>query len=83
MPDGKSLIFNGVDEEGRTGVYQQDFVPGKDTLKTRRAVAGFSAEYDVESHGISPDGSRLMLSVMEPLRSIKLAEGVPGVGDSK
>ena len=83
MPDGESFIFVGTDEQGRNGVYQQDFVPGKDTLETRRAVAGFSAENDVESVGVSPDGTRLMISVMENLSSIKIAEGVPGVGDAK
>ncbi len=80
MPDGKSFVFVGMDEEGRSGIFQQDFVPGEDTLETRSSVAGFSAEYDVETLGISPDGTRLMISVMESLRSIKLAEGVPGVG---
>ncbi len=83
MPDGESFLFVGIDDEGRTGIYQQDFVPGKDTQETRRAVAGFSAEHDVESLGVSPDGTRLMISVMENLRSIKIAEGVPGIVDPK
>jgi Tol biopolymer transport system component len=79
LPDGKSIAFIGEDENGRTGVYVQDFAPGKDTSSTRRKLAGFSPEYVSESFGISPDGRRLTLATLTQFGSLMLAEGVPGV----
>ena len=34
---------------------------------------------DVESFGISPDGTRLTVARIEHFRTIKVAEGVPGL----
>jgi Tol biopolymer transport system component len=79
LPDGKAIAFVGEDENGLTGVFAQDFVPGKDTSSTRRKLAGFSLEYISESFGISPDGKRLMLSTLTQFESLMLAEGVEGV----
>ena len=79
LPDGSAIAFVGQDEEGRTGIYLQDFVPGQDTTSTRRKLAGFSTDYITESFGISPDGKRLTIAALEPTQRLVLAEGVPGI----
>jgi Tol biopolymer transport system component/serine/threonine protein kinase len=56
MPDGSAIAFLGQDEDGRTGVFVQPFVPGEDTSAARGALAGFSAERVTESFGVGPGG---------------------------
>jgi Tol biopolymer transport system component len=77
-PDGRSIYFIGQDEAGLSGVFVQEFAPGRDTASTRRPVAGFSNEYVTESLGISPDGTRLTISTGGEFAAILVAEGVPG-----
>ncbi|HTD53196.1 MAG TPA: hypothetical protein VK780_09240 [Thermoanaerobaculia bacterium] len=77
-PDSRSIYYIGQDRAGLTGVFAQEFAPGRDTSNTRRPVAGFSDEYVTESLGLSPDGSRLTISTGEEFATIMLAEGVPG-----
>jgi serine/threonine protein kinase len=74
LPDGRALAFIAQDEAGVSGVYQQDFIPGVDTRATRRKIAGFSPDYVTESLAISPDGTKIVISRMEEIRSIMLAE---------
>jgi serine/threonine protein kinase len=76
---GKAIAWVGLDEGNRSGVFAQDFTPGRDSASTRRKIAGFYADYVTESFGISPDGRRLVLSTLEQLSSLMLAEGVPAV----
>ena len=77
-PDGRSIYYIGQNAAGLSGVFQQDFAPGRDTSVTRRQVAGFSPEYVTESLGISPDGSKITISTGDEFATILLAEGVPG-----
>jgi len=77
-PDGRSIYFIGQNEQGLSGVFQQEFVPGRDTSATRRPVAGFASDLLTESFGISPDGSRIVLSTGRETASILIADGVPG-----
>ncbi len=79
LSQGPALAFLGVDEEGRTGVYLQDFDPERDTTDTRRPIAGFYDRFAVESFDIAPDGSRITLALLEMRRRLMLAEGVTGV----
>jgi len=79
LPDGTGIAYVGVDEQNRTGVYAQDFVPGEDTSHTRRKLAGFSADFITESFGLSPDSSQIILATVERSRRVLLAEGVAGV----
>jgi hypothetical protein len=78
-PDGKAIYFVGMDDEGRSGVFLQDFVPGRDTRSTRRKMAGFSAEYETESLGLTPDGATLTISTLHQTSGLALAEGLEGV----
>ena len=75
-PDGRSILFVGADEIGRTGIFEQAFVPGQDTSATRRRLAGFDPDLVVESFGISPDGKKLTLAMLDYTWQLKLADGV-------
>ncbi len=76
--DGKKIFFVGENEKGLSGVYVQDFAPGRDTSASRREVAGFSRDYVTESFAVSPDGAFLTLSASQQSSAIMVAEGVPG-----
>ena len=79
MPDGRAIAFVGQDGSGRSGIFVQDFLPGRDTSASRRPLAGFDGNTDVESFGVSPDGRTLALAVSENLSSLVLVEGLAGV----
>jgi eukaryotic-like serine/threonine-protein kinase len=79
MPDGRALAFTGTDPDGVGGVYVQDFLPGRDTSSSRRALGGFDPDAPSESFGISPDGARLTVAEWENLSSLLMADHVPGL----
>jgi Tol biopolymer transport system component len=79
MPDGKAIAFVGQDEEGAFGIFVQDFVPGRDTLATRRKLGRFSPDIAAESFGIAPDASRLVVASWVQLFSLMEGEGLPGL----
>ena len=79
MPDGKSLAYIDSNERGDLGIFVQDFIPGKDTFATRRAVAGFDPDKQTETFGISPDGKFITLTEWELLYSLVRVENVPGL----
>jgi len=66
-------------ERPSAGVFVQDFIPGKDTTASRRKLAGFEADYITESFAISPDGTHIVLSLLQLESSIMIAEGVAGL----
>ncbi len=76
MLDGKAIAFVGLDESGHSRIFVQDFVPGKDTSSTRRALGAISDSTDVESFGISPDGRRIAISTTRQISTLTLAEGL-------
>lgn len=77
MPDGSAIVYLGLDEQGRTGLWVQDFSTEHDTTATRRRLIGFDGSGVYESFGISPDGKRILLSTMEQERAIYLVERLP------
>ncbi|HEY5611010.1 MAG TPA: hypothetical protein VIL97_07375, partial [Thermoanaerobaculia bacterium] len=79
MPDGRQFVVVGRDDQSRFGVYVQDFDPERDTSSTRRKLAGFDPEHPTESLGFVPDGSAIVLSELEPLSVISIAEGLTGL----
>jgi eukaryotic-like serine/threonine-protein kinase len=79
MPDGKAIAFVGQDENGASGIFVQDFAPGRDTAATRRPLAGFDPDVAAESFGIEPDGSRMVLAGWVQIFSLMEAEGLPGL----
>jgi serine/threonine protein kinase len=76
MPGDEAIAFVGADSDGQPTVWVQDFVPGRDTTATRRLLEGAEAAGLVESFGVSPDGSRVALSTIRVIHTIKMAEGV-------
>jgi len=78
MPDGSRILFLGQNEKGVTGVFVQDFVPGRDTTATRRPFGGFDSEILTESFDVSADGRRLLIAGWEQLFS--LMEAYPPSG---
>ncbi len=78
MPDGSAIAYLGLDEQGRTGLWVQDFSTEHDTSETRRRLIGFDGSRPYESFAISPHGKRIMLSTSEDVRAIHLVEGLPG-----
>ncbi len=83
LRDGSAIAFLGEDDEGRRGIYVQDFVPGRDTSATRRKLAGFASDREAETFAFSPDGRRLTLAEIQESSSLMLAENVPGVGATR
>lgn len=78
-PDGQRIAFMCEDDAGRPGVFVQDFVPGEDTRASRRRLTDLHQGRITESFGFSPDGSRIVLSLLELRQSLLLAEGLTGV----
>jgi Tol biopolymer transport system component len=79
MPNGRAIAFIGQDDRGVTGVFAQDFVPGRDTIATRRILGGFDPDNATESFAISPDGTKMTIAGWEQMFTIMIANGVPGV----
>jgi Tol biopolymer transport system component len=75
-PDSRSFIFVGADAQGRSGVFRQDFVPGENTDATRRAVAGFSPDYAIETLAVTPDGRSMVLSTLVETQVLQMADGI-------
>lgn len=72
--DGRSIVFVGLDEAGASGIFSQPFVPGRDTSDERIRLTEPSTFHSMESMGLSPDGSYLVVSAMFNRRSLVMAE---------
>jgi Tol biopolymer transport system component len=79
LPDGRAIAFVGEDEHDVTGIFEQEFSPGRAVAASPVPLTGFDAESPAESFGLSPDGQRVMIAGSEQLSSVMAAEGVPGV----
>ncbi len=78
-PDGRAIAFVGQDENGASGIYVQDFLPGQDTGATRRPLGGFDPDVAAESFGLSPDGQRVVIAGWQQLFSLMEGQGLPGL----
>lgn len=76
MPDGRSIVLVGLNEQGLTGLFRQEFGPGRKPAPT--PLTGFDPEMATESFGISPDGSRIAIAAWEQIFSLMIADRVPG-----
>jgi len=75
--NGAAVAYTGVDDRGRTGVFEQDFDPERDTAATRRPLVGFFDDVQTESFGVAPDGSKVTLAAIRETHSLMLADGLP------
>jgi hypothetical protein len=74
MPGGHAVAFLGQNDKGVNGVFVQDFVPGQNTIATRRPLAGFDPMVDAETYAVSPDGKSVAISGREMVSSLVLLE---------
>ena len=72
-PDGGAIGFLGVGEGGTPVVFEQAFDPVRATDATRRVLFRPPLDKTPESFAYSPDGRRMVLSLMERESSILLA----------
>jgi Tol biopolymer transport system component len=79
LPDGRVIAFVDVDDSGRSGVFVQDFDALRGFSGSRRPLAGFDPDLEVDSFAFSPDGERLTIAYAETQLGLMLAEGLPGV----
>jgi eukaryotic-like serine/threonine-protein kinase len=69
-----TIVFINEDAQQRSGLFAQDFVPGSDTSATRRKLAGFDRDTTIETFALSPDGTRAVVSVLEPSSGLMVAD---------
>jgi Tol biopolymer transport system component len=79
LPDGRAIAFVGEDEHDVTGIFEEEFTPGRSPRGAPVPLTGFDAESPAESFGFSPDGRSVMIAGSEQLSSVMEAEGVAGV----
>jgi serine/threonine protein kinase len=76
----RTVVYSADDGRGRAGIFEQEFVPGRDTLASRRPLAGFDRETTLDTYAISPDGTRAVLSILEPASSLMITDKIEGLG---
>ncbi len=70
-----TVAFRALDVSGHVAVFAQDFVPDRDTRATRRPLIVAEAE----TYAISPDGSKAVLSLIDEVSGLMMAEAVEGI----
>jgi hypothetical protein len=78
-PDGRAIVYVGVEATGMSCLYEQAFRPGEDTSATRRILQRSEPMLSVESFGISRDGKRVTISYIEDQFALMRLDGIPGV----
>jgi len=61
------------------GLMAQDFVPGRDTTSTHRPLTRLDRDATIETFGISQDGKRAVLSILEPASDLMITDGIEGL----
>ena len=80
IPGSSTLVWVDYDSEsGATRLVSQEIVPGRDTNATRRTLLVGSPDSVLESFGISPDRTRLLVSVDQSRSDLLLVDGLRGV----
>jgi Tol biopolymer transport system component len=79
LPGGEAIAFVGLDDDGLTGLFIQDFVPGQDTIDTRHPLREAPDNAVVESFGIAPDGRRFAISTLRRVSALNLADRLGGL----
>jgi eukaryotic-like serine/threonine-protein kinase len=79
LPASRALVFIGPDPSDRPGLFVQDLAREGGVSDTPRPLGAFDPSARIESFGISPDGSRVAVSVWEQLAGLVRAENVPGI----
>ncbi|MCM2270413.1 MAG: hypothetical protein NDJ75_09950, partial [Thermoanaerobaculia bacterium] len=78
LPDGRGLIYLGLDDRDRSGLYELVFDRSSATAPPT-PYFGFELDRATESFALSPDGKRLVVAQWEQQRSLLLVEGIPSI----
>jgi len=76
-PDGTEIIYIGQDTEGNSGALRQVFTPDAPPVAPPVPLGGFDPHFTTESLGVSPDGTRLIISALHERRVLKQVHNVP------
>ena len=80
VPGSSTLIWLDHDPEARSWrLASQEIAPGRDTRATRRVLIEGSPDALPESFAISPDGSRIVVSVTQTRSELLMVSGLAGV----
>ena len=74
VPKTGALAFISHSDDGLPGIFQQDFEPGRNTSNLRKLLVAFDSHHLPESFGISPDGSKIVISRLDLLQSLMIAD---------
>jgi Tol biopolymer transport system component len=74
-PDGEAVLFVGLDDAGRLGIFEQPFAPGG----RPEPVVLSEGDAFTETFALSPDARRLTVSFREQASNLMLVQDVPGV----
>jgi len=78
--NASTLAWVDYDTEAQAArLVAQDIVPGRDTRASRRVLVQGAPDDMPESFGVSPDGRRLVVSLLRNRSNILMIEGLPGV----
>jgi hypothetical protein len=78
MPDGSAIVFVTQDANGRDVLVRRPLDDWR--AGSSRSDTLFAASSDlIESFGISPDGRKLVASVLEYLSGLSIVDGIKGV----
>jgi Tol biopolymer transport system component len=80
--DGKHILFIDLSKDGKSGLFEQDFLPDQDTTNTRKVIIGFDSGLQPETFALSRDGSRIIYSSTETANSLMIAENVRAIQTS-
>jgi Tol biopolymer transport system component len=83
LPDSRTVVFVAATPEDPRiyAIYAQAIEPGRDTDALRRKLVEGELGAPIETFGISPDGRRLVVGILEQRSDLSLIEGLAGVGE--
>ena len=80
IPGSSTLVWLDYDSaSASTRLVSQEIVPGRVTSASRRTLVQGTPDSILESFAISPDGSRLLVSVDQSRSDLLLVDGLAGV----
>jgi len=63
------------------GLVEQEFIPGTDTTSMRRVLVHRDRDATIETFAISADGTRAVLSILEPASDLMVTDGIERLRD--
>ncbi len=76
-PDGRTFVFSGMDDQGRVGLYSQDFDGERETSASRRRLLGFDPDAAPDTFAFSPDGKKIVTGFAIQTSDLMIVSGLP------